>query len=225
VLLVGGTMLYFKALTEGLSALPRADPAVRARIDARAAREGWPALHASLAEVDPVTAQRLHPADAQRVQRALEVFELTGKPLSVLQGARDAGSALGPAVPIAVVPSDRAGLHATIAERFDAMLAAGLVDELHSLRARYALTPELPSMRCVGYRQAWEFLDGRIDQSALRASLNTVRQAISLYRVQHNEAYPGPTWPDVVAQLTTQTDVNGATAGILRVLYERIYLA
>jgi tRNA dimethylallyltransferase len=168
-LFVGGTMLYFKALTEGLSALPRADPAVRARIDARAAREGWPALHASLAEVDPVTAQRLHPADAQRVQRALEVFELTGKPLSVLQGAREAGSALGPAVPIAVVPSDRAGLHATIAERFDAMLAAGLVDELHGLRARYALTPELPSMRCVGYRQAWEFLDGRIDRSALRA--------------------------------------------------------
>jgi tRNA dimethylallyltransferase len=169
-LFVGGTMLYFKALTEGLSALPRADPIVRARIDARAQREGWPALHARLAEVDPATARRLHPADAQRIQRALEVFELTGKPLSALQGAREAGAALGDAVPVAVVPGDRAALHATIAERFDAMLAAGLVAELRGLRASYALSASMPSMRCVGYRQAWEFLDGAIDERALRAS-------------------------------------------------------
>ena len=169
-LFVGGTMLYFKALTEGLSSLPRADPAVRARIDACAARDGWPALHARLAEVDPATARRLHPADSQRVQRALEVFELTGRPLSALQGAREAGSALGPIVDIAVVPRERAELHATIAERFDTMLAAGLVDELRGLRALHPLTPELPSMRCVGYRQAWEFLDGSIDASELRAT-------------------------------------------------------
>jgi len=168
-LFAGGTMLYFKALTEGLSALPHADPEVRGRIDARAAREGWPALHAALARVDPATAARLSPADAQRIQRALEVHELTGTPLSALQGARDAATGLGPVVAIAIVPPDRARLHASIADRFDTMLAAGLVDELRGLRARYALTPMLPSMRCVGYRQAWEFIDGRIDAPTLRA--------------------------------------------------------
>ena len=160
---------YFKALTEGLSALPRADPGVRKRLDARAAVEGWPALHASLAQVDPATAARLAPTDAQRIQRALEVFELTGKPLSALQGARAPGVGLGPTIPVAIVPPDRAKLHAAIAERFDAMLAAGLVDEVRDLRARHALTPDLPSMRCVGYRQAWQFIDGEIDATALRA--------------------------------------------------------
>ena len=168
-LVVGGTMLYFKSLQEGLSALPGADPAVRARLDARAAAQGWPALHAELARVDPVTAARLEATDAQRIQRALEVFEIAGRPLSQLQGAREAGDALGPAIAIALVPADRARLHAQIAERFDAMLAAGLVDELSGLRARHALTPELPSMRCVGYRQAWEYLERRIDAPTLRA--------------------------------------------------------
>jgi tRNA dimethylallyltransferase len=168
-LLVGGTMLYFKALTEGLSALPAADPTVRARLNARAAREGWPALHAELARVDPATAARLEPTDSQRIQRALEVHALTGRPLSALQGTRENDGALGPIVRIALLPHDRAALHAAIAARFDAMLAAGLVDELRGLRARYALTPDLPSMRCVGYRQAWEYLDGAIDAAALRA--------------------------------------------------------
>jgi len=168
-LVVGGTMLYFKALQEGLSALPGADPAVRARLDARAAVEGWPALHAELARVDPLTAARLEATDAQRIQRALEVFEIAGRPLSELQGAREAGDALGSAIAIALIPGDRARLHAQIAARFDAMLAAGLVDELSGLRARHALTAELPSMRCVGYRQAWEFLEQRIDAATLRA--------------------------------------------------------
>jgi len=168
-LFVGGTMLYFKALIEGLSALPRADPEVRSRIDARAAAEGWPAMHAMLAKVDAVTATRLNPADAQRIQRALEVFELTGIPLSRLQGAREAASALGPAIAVAIAPADRAGLHAAIAARFDEMLAGGLVDEVRGLRERYPLTPGLPSMRCVGYRQAWDFIDGKIDAAALRA--------------------------------------------------------
>ena len=169
-LVVGGTMLYFKALTEGLSALPAADPAVRARISARAASAGWPALHAELARIDPPTAARLEPTDAQRIQRALEVCELAGRPLSELfQGAREARDALGPAIAVALIPQDRAALHARIAQRFDAMLAAGLVTELAALRARFVLTPDLPSMRCVGYRQAWEFLDGRIDAPALRA--------------------------------------------------------
>ena len=165
-------MLYFKALTQGLSALPPAAAEVRAELDARAAREGWPALHAELARVDPATAARLPPTDAQRIQRALEVYRVTGQPLSALQGHRegaDADVALGRWLAVALVPSDRAWLHDAIARRFDAMLAAGLVDELRRLRAAYALAPAMPSMRCVGYRQAWEFIDGRIDAATLRA--------------------------------------------------------
>ena len=169
-ILAGGTMLYFKALAEGLSVLPAADRKLRTEIDARAAREGWPALHAELARVDPQTATRLNPTDAQRIQRALEVWQLAGTPLSALQGRRArAGDALGATLRIALVPSDRARLHEAIARRFDAMLAAGLVDELSGLRRRYPLTPDLPSMRCVGYRQAWSYLEGEIDRATLRA--------------------------------------------------------
>jgi tRNA dimethylallyltransferase len=168
-ILAGGTMLYFQALTEGLSSLPRADPATRARLDARAAAEGWPALHAELARVDPATARRLPPTDAQRIQRALEVYYVTGSPISALQGRRDA-AAVGPTLALALVPPDRTALHEAIARRFDAMLAAGLVDELRALRVTHPLSPSMPSMRCVGYRQAWQFLDGAIDQEALRAS-------------------------------------------------------
>ena len=169
-ILAGGTMLYFKALTEGLSALPPSAPDVRAELDARAAQEGWPALHAELARVDPATAARLPPTDAQRIQRALEVHRVTGRPLSALQGHRGGADAtLGPSIAVGLVPSDRAWLHDAIARRFDAMLAAGLVDELRRLRRAYALAPTMPSMRCVGYRQAWEFIDGRIDAAALRA--------------------------------------------------------
>jgi tRNA dimethylallyltransferase len=176
-LLVGGTMLYFKALGEGLSDLPAADPVVRAGIDAEAASRGWAALHAELAHVDAVTAARLAPHDAQRIQRALEVFRLTGTPLSqhlapagTPEPARSASPrrALAPALSIALVPGDRAVLHARIAARFDAMLAAGLVDELRALRARHALREDLPSMRCVGYRQAWAHLEGRYDAAELR---------------------------------------------------------
>ena len=169
-LVVGGTMLYFKALLEGLSALPAANALVRARLDARAAKEGWPALHADLARVDPATAARLDVGDAQRIQRALEVHEVTGRPLSELHGAKEEAGALGPSIAVALVPEDRARLHIRIAARFDAMLDAGLVAELSLLRARYALAPRFPSMRCVGYRQAWDFLDGRVDAATLRAS-------------------------------------------------------
>lgn len=175
-ILAGGTMLYFKALTEGLSALPRADPATRAAIDAEAARSGWPAMHAQLALVDPVTAARLSPADSQRIQRALEVHRLTGRPLSSWQGHR-APAATGAAIRIALVPADRARLHREIAARFDAMLASGLVEELAALRRRYALEPSMPSMRCVGYRQAWQFLDGELDRGGLRqAGVAATRQ-------------------------------------------------
>ncbi len=168
-ILAGGTMLYFKALQQGLSALPVADPGVRADLDAQAARDGWPAMHAELARVDPVTAARLPPLDAQRIQRALEVFRVTGQPLSALQGHRAMESMLpGAMVALALVPGDRARLHADIARRFDTMLARGLVEEVRGLRERFVLTPALPSMRCVGYRQAWNVLEGSINRRELR---------------------------------------------------------
>jgi tRNA dimethylallyltransferase len=167
-LIVGGTMLYFKALRDGLAALPAADPTVRAALDARAAARGWPALHAELASIDPQTAARLEPNDSQRIQRALEVFRLTGKPLSAHLDDASGMPSAGDVVWISLEPADRSALHARIAERFEAMLAAGLVEELAGLRARYPLSAELPSMRCVGYRQAWEHLEGRYDHRELR---------------------------------------------------------
>jgi tRNA dimethylallyltransferase len=161
-LLVGGTMLYYKALTQGLNDLPSADAGTRAALDADAAREGWPALHARLASVDPQTAARLAPNDSQRIQRALEVFMLSGQPMSVLLAAPRVVDDEAPYrfVPVALEPSDRAVLHARIAARFDAMLAGGFIDEVKRLRARGDLDLSMPSMRCVGYRQAWEYLDG-----------------------------------------------------------------
>jgi len=168
-LLVGGTMLYFKSLREGLSELPQADAPLRAALELEALRHGWPRMHARLAEIDPITAARLQPADAQRIQRALEVHQLTGRPLSALQ--QRSGQAVDLPVRligIALVPSERAALHQRIADRFDAMLSAGLVEELQALTARYALHAELPSMRCVGYRQAWAFLQGACDRATLR---------------------------------------------------------
>ncbi|PZO18131.1 MAG: tRNA (adenosine(37)-N6)-dimethylallyltransferase MiaA [Burkholderiales bacterium] len=160
-LLVGGTMLYFKALLVGLDDMPQANAAVRASIDARATALGWPALHAELARVDPVTAARLPPFDAQRIQRALEVYEVSGQPLSSFQTGRTTNpdSPLEPGHLISLEPRDRAWLHARIAQRFDAMLAEGLIDEVKRLRARGDLSTDLPSMRCVGYRQAWDLLD------------------------------------------------------------------
>jgi tRNA dimethylallyltransferase len=156
-LLVGGTMLYFKALFDGLSTLPQADAELRAAIDAEAAERGWPAMHAELATLDPATAARLAPNDSQRVQRALEVIRLTGQPLSALHAAsRDEGVDW----PLfSLEPADRGWLHERLARRFEAMLAGGLVDEVKALRARGDLSLALPSMRCVGYRQAWEALD------------------------------------------------------------------
>ena len=169
-ILAGGTMLYFKALIEGLSALPQADPQVRAQIDEDARRRGWPALHAELARIDPIIAARLAPSDAQRIQRALEVYRISGVPLSQLQGRRSPlMEASKCAVRIAIVPSQRSKLHDAIARRFDAMLVQGLTEELRALRSRFALERDMPSMRCVGYRQAWAYLEGEIDHDALRS--------------------------------------------------------
>lgn len=171
-LLVGGTMMYFKGLVEGLDDLPTADVALRAALDAEAARIGWPGMHDKLRALDPVTADRLAPNDAQRINRALEIIELTGKPMSALLALRTK-----PVLPFRLVSfgletDDRAVLHKRIAQRFDAMLGtrddSGLVAEVARLQARGDLSPLLPSIRCVGYRQAWDYLDGRIDRAALR---------------------------------------------------------
>lgn len=166
-LLAGGTMLYFKALRDGLSALPAADASLRAEIEAEAARDGWAALHAELARRDPQSAARIKPTDPQRIQRALEVCRLTGRPMSELTRGAAAGEASRDTLWIGLEPSDRGELHRRIAQRFEAMLAAGLVEELAALRERYALSPDLPAMRCVGYRQAWDYLDGRISRGDL----------------------------------------------------------
>jgi len=185
-LLVGGTMLYFKALRDGLDAMPPADAGVRALLDARAATEGWPALHAELQRVDPATAARLAPGDAQRIQRALEVWRVSGRPLSSFH-ARDAhGAGADPADPagggaarwplISLEPQERAWLHQRIAMRFDAMLDAGLVDEVRRLRQRPALRPDMPSMRCVGYRQAWAALQGGQLGALREAGIAATRQ-------------------------------------------------
>ena len=182
-LLVGGTMLYFKALLDGLDAMPKADPAIRAEIEKEARQQGWPAMHAALAVVDPVTAMRLHPADTQRIARALEVFRLSGRPLSsfhttkvtasnagstAAKGTHDAPGARDERLLISLEPSVRDWLHQRIAQRFDAMLEAGFVAEVQALRARADLHPDLPAMRCVGYRQAWQALDGQWPMAELR---------------------------------------------------------
>lgn len=168
-LLVGGTMLYFKALQHGLGALPQADPAVRARLDAEARTIGWPGMHARLARIDPQTAARLETTDAQRIQRALEIHAISGKTMS-----RHLAEQTLPALPyrllkLALLPSERRVLHDRIALRFEQMLQAGLVDELRALCAQYpGLDADLPSMRCVGYRQGWQYLAGEYGLDALR---------------------------------------------------------
>ena len=177
-LLVGGTMLYFKALMNGLDAMPAADPAVRQAIETRAAKHGWPTLHAELATIDPVTAARLAPADSQRIQRALEVWEISGQPLSafhatkkiaVTEGLISAGGLFS------LEPDDRAWLHCRIAERFDGMLAGGLLDEVRRLRQDERLYPDLPAMRCVGYRQAWQTLEAA-EETDSSPNLNALRE-------------------------------------------------
>ena len=173
-LLVGGTMLYFKALQGGLDDMPKADAPLRAQIAADALAIGWPGLHAQLAQVDPATALRLAPNDSQRISRALEVFKLTGLPLSQLQTLNAIKNVaishvkMPDSALISLEPHDRAWLHARIAQRFDAMLAAGFVNEVQALRARGDLHADLPSMRCVGYRQAWQAIEGALPMAELR---------------------------------------------------------
>jgi tRNA dimethylallyltransferase len=165
-LLVGGTMLYFKALRDGLSALPVADPFVRAELDAVITEHGIGYLHQQLAIVDPESAARLSPNDTQRIQRAMEIYRITGQSMSALFKLQTDNAALPYNITsIALVPSDRSVLHQRIETRFHQMIEQGLLSELQDLRKKYALNPELPSMRCVGYRQAWQYMEGEITQA------------------------------------------------------------
>lgn len=180
-LLVGGTMMYLRAFREGLASLPSADAATRAELEREAGERGWSALHAELARVDPEAAARIHPNNPQRLQRALEVFRVSGRPISSWwreQAATGVRERLGVDLEvIAALPPSRADLHAQIETRLDAMLAAGFVDEVAALRARGDLHAGLPSMRAVGYRQIWSYLDGRIDRAEMRAqALAATRQ-------------------------------------------------
>ena len=173
-IVVGGTMLYWRAWAHGLSTLPPANPEIRVRLEEQAKAIGWPAMHQQLSQVDPVTAARLMPNDSQRVQRALEVFEITGKPMSSLlaespsEDGRE-GSAIPPWINlVSLEPSDRARLHLNLEKRFDEMLSGGLLKEVEALRKNTALHADLPAIRSVGYRQVWEYLDGQIDWAQMR---------------------------------------------------------
>ena len=203
-LLVGGTMLYFKALFDGLDALPEADAAVRAELDARAAERGWPALHAELAAVDAASAARIAPNDSQRIQRALEVHRLTGRPLS---GWHTAPVGRTPPL-ISLEPRERAWLHARIGERFAAMLAAGFLDEVRRLRARGDLDAALPSMRAVGYRQAWQALDDG-DVAGVAASATAATRQLAMRQLTWLRAMP--------ARIVVAADAADATAQAVRI--------
>ncbi|MFZ4758955.1 MAG: tRNA (adenosine(37)-N6)-dimethylallyltransferase MiaA [Burkholderiaceae bacterium] len=220
-LLVGGTMLYAKALAEGLDALPPADPSVRAAIEADAARLGWPALHARLAALDAPTAARLEPGDAQRIQRALEVHAITGRPLSALIGSRSADGPPPRLATIALEPSDRSVLHARIATRFEAMLDDGFLDEVRGLRARGDLHPGLPSMRCVGYRQAWHYLDDleagargaarrqRFVDEAIAATRQLAKRQLTWLRAMPDRRVVDCLAPDVLERVSAIIDAHG----------------
>ncbi|SFF30703.1 tRNA dimethylallyltransferase [Fontimonas thermophila] len=205
-LLVGGTMLYFRALIDGLSELPSADPALRARIEAQARAEGWPALHARLSALDPQTARRLHPNDQQRIQRALEIVELTGRPMSALKTRPCAAGIEGRVCRFVLMPHDRAWLHARIRRRLEEMLAQGFLDEVRRLRARGDLTPDLPSMRAVGYRQLWAYLDGECSldeaiQRALAATRQYAKRQLTWLRSERDAQVLDPQAPQALEAL------------------------
>jgi len=208
-LLTGGTMLYFKALREGLSDLPPADAAMRAEIDTEAAARGWPALHAELGRLDPAAAARLEPTDAQRIQRALEIVRLTGRPLAESYARREAGELPCRLLPIALAPSDRRVLHQRITDRFDQMLNGGLLAELALLRERYALTPDMPSMRCVGYRQAWAYLDGECDLDTLRFTGIAATRQLAKRQLTWQRQFR-ENWPDLVELDCLRPDLASA---------------
>lgn len=208
-LLAGGTMLYFRALLRGLDDLPRADSAARDAITAEAAARGWPALHAELAVIDPPTAARLAPNDSQRIGRALEIHRLTGSPMSALLVRADADLPYR-VLQLALIPSDRATLHQRIASRFDAMLGEGLIDEVARLRRDPALKSDMPSMRAVGYRQAWAYLDGDTDLAGMReqgiaATRQLAKRQLTWLR----------SWPDAAALDCLADDLHTQAAALV----------
>jgi tRNA dimethylallyltransferase len=197
-LLAGGTMLYFKALRQGLAELPAADPVVRARLEAEAAELGWPAMHRRLAELDPAAAERIHPNDPQRTQRALEVIELTGRPLSELQAEQQAERLDYDVLRLVACPQPRSVLHERIEQRFDAMMAEGFLDEARGLYERGDLHHDLPSMRCVGYRQAWGYLSGEygfeeMRRRAIAATRQLAKRQLTWLRQERGALWYDPT--------------------------------
>jgi tRNA dimethylallyltransferase len=205
-LLVGGTMLYLKALLEGLNDIPAADPQVRADIQARAEQVGWPALHAQLMQIDPVTATRLAPGDSQRVGRALEVWSATGQTLSSFHQSAKAAAPDWHIPVLSLEPQDRSWLHQRIAQRFELMMAQGFMDEVRQLRARGDLNPDLPSMRCVGYRQAWQGLDegwseATICERGIFATRQLAKRQITWLRSMDARHVVAADAPDALAQL------------------------
>lgn len=218
-LLVGGTMLYFKALMDGIDDMPAADPDVRARLDAQAAAEGWPALHARLAQVDPQTAARLAPGDSQRIQRALEVWHVSGRPLSSFHTTKTGAASASPmraGALFSLEPDNRAWLHDRIARRFHAMLAAGFLDEVMRLRARGDLHPDLPSMRCVGYRQAWESLDGLHPMASLPERGIAATRQLAKRQITWLRGMP--------QRLAIACDAPGATEALVRAVCAQVLL-
>ena len=215
-LLVGGTGLYFRALERGLAELPGADPDIRAELDAAAAKAGWSALHAELAGIDPESAARISPNDPQRIQRALEVYRLTGKPLSALWKAAAEGNDLPYRVlKLGLAPEDRTELHRRIEARFEDMMARGLLDEVETLWSRGDLSIDLPSMRSVGYRQLWQHLSGEFDLGeAVRRSIVASRQ-YAKRQLTWFRAEPGVAWFDSAAA-ETERRVSDAVDAFLR---------
>lgn len=197
-LFVGGTMLYFRALQSGLARLPAADPAIRQRIEERAGAAGWPALHAELARLDPATAARIRPNDRQRIQRALEVIERTGRRLSEQLAEDLRGATRSEHLRLVLAPADRAALAGRIAERFDAMLRQGLLDELRSLHARGDLHAELPAMRLIGYRQLWSHLDGHSSLAEATEKAVVATRQLGRRQLTWLRAEPGAEWFDAL---------------------------
>ena len=217
-LLVGGTMLYFKALTHGIADMPPADPTIRAELDARGARIGWPAMHAELAQIDPISAQKILPNDAQRIQRALEVYQLSGTPMSALHAATVRQSLNANFLSLAWSPANRTALYDRIAMRFDAMMAAGFLAEVQRLHQRADLSPELPALRAVGYRQLWGHLDGKYDlQTAIELGVIATRQ-LARRQLIWLRAMPEVTWFDsleVATKVHIKSQIKKHIAAIL----------
>ncbi len=208
-ILAGGTMMYFKALLEGLSDIPPADPEIREAIEAQALREGWPAIHAELAKVDPLSAERIHPNHSQRLGRALEVWRSTGKPLSSWQSGGQGGLLDQYTwVQLALAPRERSVLHARIALRFERMLEQGFIDEVKALRARGDLNVSLPAIRAVGYRQVWAYLDGDYDYDALIDKGVAATRQLAKRQLTWLRGWPGLNWVDTLDECQNLKDIE-----------------